>query len=112
MTIQDSVEECILALQEKKRELANATIEGKMQASKLTLQDMLKLFKREAESEHPLKGIGMGIAEGSINPAKIIGSHPDSLRPLNRGRDIDREQQRKQQEVERLGNGSAYDRRW
>lgn len=65
MTIQDSVEERILALQEKKLKLANATIEGKMQACKLTLQDMLKFFKREAESEHSLDGIGMGIAEDS-----------------------------------------------
>lgn len=110
VTIQDSIAERILVLQEKKRVLANATVEGKMQASKLTLQDMLKLFKRAAESAHPLDGIGVGIAERSINAAKIMGSHPDSLRPLNRGRDIDREQRRKQQEVKmRLGSGSAYD---
>ncbi|KAI9813004.1 MAG: hypothetical protein M1826_002561 [Phylliscum demangeonii] len=48
ITINDTVEERILELQEKKRELANATIEGKA-AAKLSLKDMLRLFRRDAE---------------------------------------------------------------
>ena len=42
------MEERILELQEKKRELANATIEGKA-ALKLSMQDILRLFRRDAE---------------------------------------------------------------
>jgi hypothetical protein len=49
ITIKASVEERILALQEKKRQLANATIEGKTTAGKLTMRDMMALFGREAE---------------------------------------------------------------
>jgi SNF2 family DNA or RNA helicase len=59
LTIKDTVESRIVELQERKRELANATIEGKQMAAKLTLQDMLKLFRHDAEHEHTVDGIGM-----------------------------------------------------
>ncbi|KAJ9221032.1 hypothetical protein DTO169E5_1263 [Paecilomyces variotii] len=49
MTIKDTVEQRILDLQERKRELANATIEGKTAAGKLTMRDMMALFGRDAE---------------------------------------------------------------
>jgi hypothetical protein len=49
LTIARSVEERILELQAKKRELANATIEGKLGA-KLSLNDILKLFQRDSAS--------------------------------------------------------------
>lgn len=58
LTIKDTVESRIVELQERKRELANATIEGKQMAAKLTLQDMLKLFRHDAEHEHKVDGIG------------------------------------------------------
>ncbi|KAI9791023.1 MAG: hypothetical protein M1816_004590 [Peltula sp. TS41687] len=48
ITVRGTVEERILELQEKKRELANATIEGKA-ALKLSMQDILNLFRRDAE---------------------------------------------------------------
>ena len=61
ITIADSVEERILDLQEKKRALAEAAIEGKA-AAKLSMQDILKLFRRDAEHDarhetHP--GLGL-----------------------------------------------------
>jgi SNF2 family DNA or RNA helicase len=59
LTIKDTVESRIVELQERKRQLANATIEGKQMAAKLTLQDMLKLFRHDAEHEHKIDGIGM-----------------------------------------------------
>ena len=62
MTVKDTVEARILELQERKRELANATIEGKSAAAKLTLQDMLKLFRHDAEHTHGVDGIGLGKA--------------------------------------------------
>jgi SNF2 family DNA or RNA helicase len=62
ITVKDTVEARILDLQERKRELANATIEGKSAAAKLTLQDMLKLFRHDAEHAHGVDGIGLGRA--------------------------------------------------
>jgi len=54
ITIKDSVEERILDLQEKKRELANQTIEGgKGGAGKLGMKEILQLFRRDAEHAPP-----------------------------------------------------------
>lgn len=49
MTVANTVEERILALQEKKRALAEAAIEGKA-VGKLSLKDILNLFRRDAET--------------------------------------------------------------
>ena len=56
LTVKDTVEERILALQEKKRLLAQHAIEGGMKknkdALKLSLQDLLNLFKPKNENEY------------------------------------------------------------
>jgi hypothetical protein len=51
ITIENSVEERILELQEKKRELANQAIEGSAKANvgKLGMKEILQLFRRDAE---------------------------------------------------------------
>lgn len=51
LTIRDSVEERILLLQEKKRELAKVAIEGGSRegVGKLSMKDILSLFRRDAE---------------------------------------------------------------
>ncbi|CAK3894909.1 ATP-dependent helicase [Lecanosticta acicola] len=49
LTIRNTVEERILELQEKKRELAKAAIEGGKGVGKLSMKDILGLFKRDAE---------------------------------------------------------------
>lgn len=51
ITIASSVEERILELQEKKRELANQAIEGgaKQNVGKLGMKEILQLFRRDAE---------------------------------------------------------------
>lgn len=67
LTIKDTVESRIVELQDRKRELANATIEGKQMAAKLTLQDMLKLFRHDAEHEHMVDGIGMKDGRGLLD---------------------------------------------
>ncbi|KAK5080835.1 hypothetical protein LTR70_009966 [Exophiala xenobiotica] len=61
LTIKDSVEARILELQEKKRELAKATIEGQKGtgAGKVSMQEILKLFKHDAERDAKLDMIGM-----------------------------------------------------
>jgi len=64
ITIKDSVEERILELQEKKRELANQTIEGgKGGAGKLGMKEILQLFRRDAEHSHP-------VATSQFDPTK------------------------------------------
>ncbi|KAL5358467.1 SNF2 family N-terminal domain-containing protein [Aspergillus floccosus] len=52
LIIKETVEERILDLQDRKRELANVTIEGKIAAAKLTMKDMMALFGRDAESRY------------------------------------------------------------
>lgn len=54
ITIADSVEERILELQESKRRLAAAAIEqgGAKGLNKLSMQDIMNLFKRDAELHH------------------------------------------------------------
>jgi hypothetical protein len=52
LSIHDSVEERIVELQEAKRKLAAAALEGGKTMGKLSMQDMLALFKRDAEYDH------------------------------------------------------------
>lgn len=49
LSIHDSVEERILELQEAKRKLAQAALEGGKAIGKLSMKDILALFKRDAE---------------------------------------------------------------
>ena len=68
LTVQETVEERILELQEKKRTLANAAIEGKDKAAKLSLKDILNLFGRGAENDarHDVE-IGFGSKTRVLN---------------------------------------------
>ena len=49
LTVRSTVEERILDLQERKRELATAAIEGGKAVGKLSMKDILSLFKHDAE---------------------------------------------------------------
>lgn len=49
LSIHNSVEEKILELQEAKRKLASAALEGGKAIGKLSMKDILALFKRDAE---------------------------------------------------------------
>lgn len=49
LSIQNSVEERILELQEAKRKLANAALEGGKAIGKLSMKDIMALFRRDAE---------------------------------------------------------------
>jgi len=53
LTVGNTVEERILELQEKKRALAKAAIEGGKAVAKLTMQDLMSLFGRNPEQTHP-----------------------------------------------------------
>jgi SNF2 family DNA or RNA helicase len=53
LTVRATVEERILELQERKRELAKAAIEGGKAVGKLSMQDIISLFRHDAEqTEH------------------------------------------------------------
>ena len=71
ITIQNTVEERILALQEKKRELANAAIEGKA-VGKLSIKDIMQLFRRDVE---PMPS-SSNYAGGNTTNAAILPARP------------------------------------
>ncbi|KAI9847511.1 MAG: hypothetical protein M1837_002412 [Sclerophora amabilis] len=73
ITVKETVEERILELQEKKRELANAAIEGKA-VGKLNMKDILHLFRRDAEHTH--QEHGSGNVQGPSKP--LVPAEPTS----------------------------------
>lgn len=134
MTIKDTIEERIVELQDKKRELANATIEGKAQAGKLTMQDMLALFRHDAEAAHDV-GPGLRLdnerpkmldrtREGNYDPRGMerVGtmgsvasgtsstSQRGSLPPVQRAKKASMESQKKARSPQPEDN--VYSRRW
>jgi SNF2 family DNA or RNA helicase len=115
MTIKDTVEARIVDLQEKKRELAKATIEGqKAGGMKLTLQDMLKLFRHDGgESDKRLDMIGMkqsaGLLERGESTAPRSAGKSDPRRGMSAA---DREREREKERRRQMGGYSdVYGRR-
>jgi SNF2 family DNA or RNA helicase len=97
LTVRDSVEERIIALQERKRELAKHAIEGGEAAGKLSLKDILGLFRHDADQgEHDDKdrelwgkiGSDTGILEwhASASPARRAGATADRTKGKTNGR--------------------------
>ena len=75
ITVKGSVEERILELQERKRELARQAIEGgKSAATKLSLQDILRLFRKDAEVDDGAAGVGNGVLSAAREQASIFPS--------------------------------------
>lgn len=93
LTVEKTVEERILELQDKKRLLAQTAIEGgmgKKNALKLGLNELMELFKHTgSQSEDYID---------SIDVAKDIGAMVKTTK--------------KQRPVDRPEGGSVYDRRW
>lgn len=111
LTIKGSVEERILELQERKRELAKQTIEGQkgMGAGKLTLQDMMKLFGHEGERDAKLDMIGMKDGRSLLDRDKDSESTSGaSDQPPTQPR---RQHQNPQRNIERKEH-PVYGRRW
>ncbi|KAJ5549987.1 hypothetical protein N7535_002071 [Penicillium sp. DV-2018c] len=112
MVIKGTVEERIVALQDRKRELANATIEGKSGAGKLTVRDMMALFGRDAEARftdnqstldfnQPTRLLNAGDETAPTPSFSQQSSVPD---PRNRGRESQTARPRTED--------SIYGRRW
>ncbi|KAF7191346.1 putative ATP-dependent helicase [Pseudocercospora fuligena] len=111
LTIRETVEERILELQEKKRELANAAIEGGAKGmGNLSMKDILGLFKHDAENIEHANDREYWAKLGDDNrlldgPAHVSAS--DHVRDLS---DIHRPMPKAQQS--RRIEDPIYGRRW
>ncbi|GAB7356516.1 hypothetical protein MBLNU459_g7264t1 [Dothideomycetes sp. NU459] len=76
LTVANTVEEKILELQEKKRELAKAAIEGGKAVAKLTMRDLMSLFGRNPEDGR--------VSVGSDKGPALDFEKPKVLRPEQR----------------------------
>lgn len=94
LTVKDTVEERILALQEKKRLLAMHAIEGGMRkdkdALKLSLQDLLNLFKPRHDNDPDDGAVGgKGDVDNMIaGLADLRRKKPAERRPARRDDDV------------------------
>ena len=107
LTVKDTVEARILELQEKKRALAEAAIEGKQAVGKLSMKDILALFRHDAGHAHPSDG-----------PAGSKGLDGDSMRMFAAGSEqlaaFRSQGRRAEKSVRRTPpvEDSVYGRRW
>ena len=108
IVIGGTVEERILDLQERKRELANITIEGKTAAAKLTMNDMMALFGRDAESRYTDRQETLDFKQPRVlaQPTDETAAMRATAGPQSSGG--------RQQEQKRPGRSedSVYGRRW
>ncbi|KAJ5226052.1 hypothetical protein N7468_007277 [Penicillium chermesinum] len=113
MVIKSTVEERIVALQDRKRELANATIEGKSAAGKLNMRDMMALFGRDAESRY-----NDGDQQTSLDfnkPTRLLNAAEElisSTSSLYSGYSDYRARDRKNPSHRSTPDDSVYGRRW
>ncbi|KAJ5164439.1 uncharacterized protein N7500_006269 [Penicillium coprophilum] len=112
MVIKGTVEERIVALQDRKRELANATIEGKAGAGKLTVRDMMALFGRDAESKFTDNQTALDFNQPArlLNAGDETGSAPSSSRESSQS--APRSQRSEVQSNRPRHEHSVYGRRW
>ncbi|KAL4806364.1 SNF2 family N-terminal domain-containing protein [Aspergillus unguis] len=111
MIIKDTVEERILDLQDRKRELANVTIEGKTAAAKLTMNDMMALFGKDAESRYTG---GQSTLEFSPQKGNLLSSNYESgsQSRADSGSEGSRDRKGKQERRAPSTEHSVYGRRW
>ncbi|KAL5048415.1 hypothetical protein BDW71DRAFT_205533 [Aspergillus fruticulosus] len=111
MIIKDTVEERIMDLQERKRELASVTIEGKTAAAKLTMNDMMALFGKDAESRYTG---GQSTLEFSPQKGSLLKSDYESSSQgwSNGGSEGSRDRKGKQERRVPSTENSVYARRW
>lgn len=109
MIVKATVEERILDLQERKRELANITIEGKTAAAKLTMNDMMALFGRDAESRYTARQ-----DEPGLKQRPLLVQSADEIGMTRTGAGASTQDSRRQQESKRRPReeNSVYGRRW
>lgn len=111
MVIKGTVEERIVALQDRKRELANATIEGKSGAGKLTMRDMMALFGRDAENRIPDSQSTLDFSQPTRLLSTAEDDEPGSHSTSDAFRD-DPSRSRGHQPKKQPHEHSVYGRRW
>lgn len=112
ITIEDTIEERILELQEKKRELANSAMEGKGVA-KLGMQELMNLFRHDADhlpasNRHNVPSIdltkpsilGSGSGNSGLSGSSTTGSRNGYSIAASKSRDVG------------VSEHSAYSRQW
>ncbi|OJJ43974.1 hypothetical protein ASPZODRAFT_135394 [Penicilliopsis zonata CBS 506.65] len=118
MIIKETVEERIVDLQNRKRELANMTIEGKTAAAKLTMRDMMALFGRDAESRYTAKQEDLDLtSKASKATTRLLGSATDNHgTPMKSGSQSSSSRERSRPEHGHRppprAEDSVYGRRW
>lgn len=114
ITIKDTVEERILDLQEKKRELANQTIEGgKGGAGKLGMKEIMQLFRRDAEHD-PVHGRDVGKYDVGKKPRILkdkVGGVSGSQQSSREGTSS-REKTPVYEKPDRKKEDAVFGRRW
>lgn len=96
LTVAGSVEERILKLQEQKRELAKAAFGdgdgglGKTKAAKLSMKDIMYLFRRDAETA---PGPSTAATKGLGSRTRVLKDRDDSDRDREKGVGYSREVQ-------------------
>ena len=119
LTVRNTVEEKILALQEKKRQLAAAAIEGGKAVGKLSMQDILQLFRRDADAVGGADEEDVAFAEKFGGDAKLLdgnggtrgeGSQSRSATPPERAGQ--RSAAGAKKGVARRPEHAVYGRRW
>jgi hypothetical protein len=116
ITVKNTVEARILDLQERKRELANATIEGKTAAGKLTMRDMMALFGRDAEARFDHE---RGAPDLTSKTRLLVSKNEDDASSTGTG-DVwslpssqsSQDARRKQDRKHGRQDDSVYGRRW
>ena len=116
MIIQGTVEERILDLQNRKRELANLTIEGKSAAGKLTMHDMLGLFGRDAESRYTSRHGDRDFTQST----RLLSSNNEVPSASNPNRNNSQRVEGRERHISPLSQGTrsgrvedpVYGRRW
>ena len=114
LTVADTVEARILDLQEKKRALAEAAIEGKAAAGKLSLKDILRLFRRDAEHEHPVEvgGLEGGRRDGSGLVAGPLAAAAEQMQAFRSDRNTARKVTPVPSSSSRPKEDAVFGRRW
>jgi hypothetical protein len=69
-----------MELQEAKRKLAEAALEGGKAMGKLSMTDMLALFKRDAEYDH--RNVDDGSDHALFARTKVLGDFDEGLRAV------------------------------
>jgi hypothetical protein len=109
LTIANSVEERILTLQEAKRALATAALEGGKTVAKLNMQDILALFRHDAEHKYGVDVPGVGVPM-TADKVKVLNGNGERVNGV--GVSAPRERPAIKENGKKREEHPIYGRRW